>query len=354
VGGLAQTRLRETPVDREVGVGEGDVGGLGLARQFPAVVHAGDGRPALDGEFLDRRRRHRVALALDRDDQYRVVEVVLADGLADAGLALARLQLEVDEDELAGVGDRPARDRDGDVAIGLERDDVVAAFLALLGARALRRPRVRRQYVGDLLATGVVDVTQEESVEVDGRGVEQRLGVPVGVYERLVGAVTDQRGELRVTGVARSRVGGLEVVVEGCPSSPRHEVLAVQRHVADHDRLATQTSGETEVLEEVEPLRVALGLVVADDGEEGDAGVVEPPECVDYTLDVHQPRPAVVKEVAGVDDGVRVVGDRVVDHRLERSQEVLATLRRVVLPVADVRVGRVNDPGHHRRLRPTG
>ncbi len=138
MGGLAEPHVGEAAFDGSVGVGEGDVGGLRLVAEVTPVVHPGDERPPLGRELLDGRRRHRVALALDGDDEDGVVEVVLADGLTNASLALARFQVEVNEDELAGIGDGPARHRDGHGVVVVERYDVVAALGAFLGARPLR------------------------------------------------------------------------------------------------------------------------------------------------------------------------------------------------------------------------
>ncbi len=186
----------------------------------------------------------------------------------------------------------------------------------------------------------MVDVAQQQDVEGDRCSREQCLGVPVGVGERLEGAVAHEGGEVGLLGDRR------EVVVEVRPAGLRHEVLPVNRGIADDDRFAAQPGREAEVLEEVEPLGVSLRLVVADDGEEGDVGVRETTQCGDDPLDVHESRSAVVEQVARVDDGVGVVRDGVVHHRLERPEEVRPAPRRVVLLVADVCVGSVHDSGH--------
>ena len=107
------------------------------------------------------------------------------------------------------------------------------------------------------------------------------------------------------------------------------------------DRSVTDTAGES--------TDRRASSTAADHAEERYPGVVEAAQGRDGPLEIRQPRPAVVEQVAGVDDGVNLVGHRVVDHLLEGGEEVLASLRRVVLPVADVGVGRVDNPRHARR-----
>jgi hypothetical protein len=86
--------------------------------------------------------------------------------------------------------------------------------------------------------------------------------------------------------------------------------------------------------------------VVAHHGQKRDRRLRERPQRGDGPEDVLEVGAAVVKEVAGVDHGVHVVLDRVLDHATERRQEVRSALRSVVLPVPEVGVPGVDDAGH--------
>jgi len=63
-------------------------------------------------------------------------------------------------------------------------------------------------------------------------------------------------------------------------------------------------------------------------------------------MDVRERRLAVVKQVAGVDHRVHVVGDGVLDHRLERHEKVRVALGGVVLAVPEMGVAGVDHPRH--------
>jgi hypothetical protein len=128
-------------------------------------------------------------------------------------------------------------------------------------------------------------------------------------------------------------------------------VEAVERDVADAAGLVAQSLGQSERLEHVEPLVAAGRLVVADHREERHAGVAEARQGLDGADEVRQVGPAVVVEVAGVDHGVDALGHGVVDHALERPQEVPSPLRGVVLPVAEVGVGGVEQARHASAYR---
>ena len=81
--------------------------------------------------------------------------------------------------------------------------------------------------------------------------------------------------------------------------------------------------------------------MIADDGEEGDARVVERPEDRQRPEDIGECGASVVEQVPGVDDGVHVVLDGVGGDLLESAEEVLATLRTMVLLVAQMRIAGV-------------
>jgi hypothetical protein len=131
-------------------------------------------------------------------------------------------------------------------------------------------------------------------------------------------------------------------------------VEAVEGDVAhDVGRLA-EAGREAQSLEQVEPLLAAGRLVVADHREEGNPVVVETPQNAEHPEQVAEVGAAVVKEVAGVNHRVHVGLDRVVDEVLERRDEIPAPLRRVVLAIADVRVGGVEQAGHVERFTAGG
>ena len=141
-------------------------------------------------------------------------------------------------------------------------------------------------------------------------------------------------------------VVGLELVVEVVAFRSRNEVQPVEGSVTDHSRGIVESGDESHRLEQVEPLAVAGRLVVADDGEEGDVGVRKRSEHVDGAEQVGEARLPVVEQVAGVDDRVHLVRDGVVGDAPEGVEEVLPSLRQVVLPVAEVGVARVYHPCH--------
>ncbi len=88
--------------------------------------------------------------ALDRDDDDRLREVVLAHSVLHAVDALALLEFDVDKDELARRGESTAADRD----VVCELDDVVASALTFAGARAFGRPAVGDPGVEHLRGAG--------------------------------------------------------------------------------------------------------------------------------------------------------------------------------------------------------
>jgi hypothetical protein len=335
-GGVAEPQVPDALADGLVRVGEGHIE-VRLLVDLPVVVHPGDQGALLRREGLDARRRDVLAVAVQRDVDDRVLEVVLAETLPDPVEALLGREFEVDKDELAGLEAPP-----GDVSVAVELDEVVAAVLALARARALGGPTVRDPRPGDLLGRRRVFVAEQHGVEVDGRAVEDLLGVPLDVavvgHQRCEEAVGDER---RVVGVV-----GVELVLEVVPLGARDEVKPVEGGVVDDDRRVPEARRQPHGLEEVEPLRVAFRLVVADDGEEGDIRLVEGLEDVDGPQQIRQARAAVVEEVAGVDDGVDVEVDRVVGDPSERRQKVRPALRPVVLSVSQVGVAGVKHPRH--------
>ncbi|ESS07515.1 MAG: hypothetical protein A07HB70_00055 [uncultured archaeon A07HB70] len=274
---------------------------------------------------------------------------MLTHPLDDAVDTLAGGEVDVDEDELAGV-ERPPADGDPVRAggVGVEVHEIVAPALAFARARTLGRPGVGRPRVAlaDPFDAGSVVVAEEEGVEVDGRRGEEPVGVPVGVGERLEQPVGDERGV--------GSVVGRERVVEVVAARAGDVVEAVERGVADPAGVVAKPLGQPERLEHVEPLAVPGRLVVADDGEKGNSGVAQARECLDGADEVRQVGAAVVVEVAGVDNRRDALVDGVVHHALERRHEVAAALRRVVLPVAEVGVGGVEQASHaawYRRRR---
>ena len=86
--------------------------------------------------------------------------------------------------------------------------------------------------------------------------------------------------------------------------------------------------------------------MVADDGQKGDTGVVQPPEHRQCAHDVREGRAAVVKEVAGVDDCVDTLPDGVGRDLPEGVEKVLTALGEVVLLVPEVGVSGVYHPRH--------
>jgi len=138
----------------------------------------------------------------------------------------------------------------------------------------------------------------------------------------------------------------IEVVGEVLPARSRDEVESVDGDVVDDDRLGTESGRQSEIREEVEPLCVAFRLVVADDGEEGNIGVRERPENFDGSLQVDQRRPTVVKEVAGVDDRVDIVGDRVLATVRKASRKSCRRRSGELLLVPDVGIARMDNPRH--------
>ena len=86
--------------------------------------------------------------------------------------------------------------------------------------------------------------------------------------------------------------------------------------------------------------------MVADDSEKRNVGVSERAEDGECTHDVGQRRPPVVKEVAGVDDSIDVVGDGILDDALEGREKVLASLGPMVLLIPKVSVPSVYHPCH--------
>ena len=141
-------------------------------------------------------------------------------------------------------------------------------------------------------------------------------------------------------------VVGLEVVLEAVALGAGHEVQAVHRHVVHDDRFGAETGRQPQGLEEVEPLGVAFGLVVPDDGEDGDVGLAQSLQYLDGAHDVAQVRLPVVEQVAGVDHGVDVVGHRVLGDLSEGIEEVLAAGGGVVLAIPEVGVPGVYHPCH--------
>ncbi len=81
--------------------------------------------------------------------------------------------------------------------------------------------------------------------------------------------------------------------------------------------------------------------MVADDREKRDIGGVEITEGREGAHQIGEVWPAVVKQIARVDDGVDIHLDGVVDDGLKGREEVRSPLRRVVLLVADVGVASV-------------
>ena len=141
-------------------------------------------------------------------------------------------------------------------------------------------------------------------------------------------------------------VVGREVVFEPIALPPWYEIEAIEGSVPDDSGVATQPNSDVQSLEEIEPLGVALGFVVAHDREKRDSRFGECLEHFERAQDIDEPWPAVVKEVASVDHGVDVVLDRVVDHPSEGGQKIASSLRRVILPVAEVGIGGVKHPCH--------
>jgi len=254
----------------------------------------------LVAEALDLCWRHCLAVALHSDDDDGVLDVVLPDSFADVGGAVLGAQVEVHEDEVAGVQALP---RDGYLAVQV--DEVVAAGVALAGAGALGGPAVGHPGVPDLLGPGVVVVAEQHRVEVDVRLPEHLVEVPVGVGERREQAVGDECRVLRVMLV--------ELVVQVGAPGLRDVVQAVEDSVADSSAALVEAFGEPQRLEEVEPLGVAGPLVVADDGEKRDVVLAERTEDGDGAEDVPEAGAPVVIEVARVDDRVDVRLDGVVD-----------------------------------------
>jgi hypothetical protein len=158
------------------------------------------------------------------------------------------------------------------------------------------------------------------------------------VWKRLEQAVGDEKRRLGVV--------GCELVGEVLTPRSRNEIQPVERGVADPDGIRTQSRGEPQRLEEVEPLGVALRFVVAHDGEKRDVGVRQRPQHGERAQDVRQRGSAVVKQVAGVNDGVNAVVHRVGGHLPECVEKILASLAPVVLLVPQVCVPSVDDPSH--------
>ena len=154
------------------------------------------------------------------------------------------------------------------------------------------------------------------------------------------------RDENSVGGVVRGKLI-LKIVAPGAWDV----VEAVEGDVPKPALCVAEAFREAESIEHVEPLSVAGRLVVADDGEEGDRGVPKTGERLDSLNEVRKVRPAVVIEVAGVDDGVHVRLDGIVDHPFERPHKVIPSGRRVVLPVAEVSVRGVEETRHARLFR---
>jgi len=337
-GGGTQAEVPDPLLDGGVRVGEGYLEVRLLGPDLAVVRNPGGECARLGGVLLDARRRDRVALAADRHHHDRVPEVVLADALPHPLDALVRPEFDVDVHERARVD---AAAPHVDALVGVELDEVVAALLALGRARPLGGPAVGEPglvWVRQPLPPGLVVVAEEHRVEPDvGRG-QHRPGVPVAVRERVEAAVAHEGGKVGV-------VGG-EVVREPVPLRPRDEVQAVDGGLPDGHGLAPQPGRQPERLVEVQPLGLPLGLVVADDGEEGNAGVVQRPQHRQRAHDVREGGPAVVEQVAGVNHGVDLRLDGVRGDPPERRQEVLPALWNVVLLVPEVGVAGVDHPRH--------
>jgi len=98
-GGLAEAEFAHALSDGVVRVGEVHLH-LAVVSQFPVVRDAGDERARFEGELLDAGGRDWFAVAVDVDDDDGVGQVVLPDGLADAGDALVFGKFDLAEDEL--------------------------------------------------------------------------------------------------------------------------------------------------------------------------------------------------------------------------------------------------------------